>query len=144
MPLTAPVALQPTNHHWSGDPRGSPQIPPNASCCTRFAYGHWGSIGSQACYRGAGKPRATAIRFTCLHELGLPSVCFLLREFRQLPLNIRPGLQSINDAGDGAAYPLLIGPYLLGAIPVPEGECVVLDSLEVDSNTQRRAELVVP
>ena len=50
----------------------------------------------------------------------------------------------MDDAGDGVTYLLLVGPNLLGAIPVPESECVVLDGLEVDRNTQRRAELVVP
>ena len=76
--------------------------------------------------------------------LGIGLVAFLLREFRQFLLDIGPGLLPVHDAFDSIADLLLIGSYLLGAVPISEGEGVVLDRLKVDCDTERRTELVVP
>jgi len=76
--------------------------------------------------------------------LGIRSVGFLLRESRQLPLDICPCFMPLDNAFDGIADLVLVRSYLFGAIPVSEGVGVVLDGLEVNGDTQGCTELIVP
>ena len=79
-----------------------------------------------------------------LSDFRIYSIRFLLREFRQLLLNIKPRLLSFNNAFDGTTDRILIRSYLLGAVPIAQREGVVIDRLKVDRNPKRRTKFVVP
>lgn len=74
---------------------------------------------------------------------GVASVRFLLREFRQLFLDICPRLLAFDNTLDCCTDSVFVRPHLLGTIAVSQSKCVVLDRLEIDSNAKRSTKLVV-
>jgi hypothetical protein len=67
----------------------------------------------------------------------------LALELRQTRGNISPLLLSVDQAGDGADDVVKASTDLLCRVAVAQGECVVLDGLEVDGDAEGSTELVV-
>jgi hypothetical protein len=67
----------------------------------------------------------------------------LALELRQTRSNISPLLLSVDQAGDGADDVVEAGAHLLCRVAVAQGECVILDGLEVDGDAEGRTEFVV-
>ena len=67
----------------------------------------------------------------------------LALELRQTRGNISPLLLSVDQAGDGADDFVEASAHLLCRVAVAQRECVVLDGLEVNGDTEGSTELVV-
>lgn len=78
-----------------------------------------------------------------MHDLSLSNLNLLTLKLGQLLLDVRPRLAATDQRLDSIHDLALLGTNLVGRITVSQGDGVVLESLEIDSDAEWCTELVV-